>query len=97
MNEVTTFAPQVMIDGVAYTPRGWEWILGFAAGGCQWAIDQARTPEFQQRMCNDIARHKIEILKRAIDIKKREVELMEEQARDLSNLISGPSTRKLDV
>jgi hypothetical protein len=47
---VSRFAPTILTrDGRAVTPEGWMWILGFALGGCQWAIDEVSTPEFRER------------------------------------------------
>lgn len=41
-----SFAPKVIVDGQCITPEGWMWILGFALGGCEWAIKQALDPSF---------------------------------------------------
>jgi hypothetical protein len=43
------FAPTVMVDGERVTPEGWMWILGFALGGVQWALDECEKPEFDLR------------------------------------------------
>lgn len=40
------FAPSVLVKGKTVTPKGYEWILGFAIGGCEWAIAEASKPEF---------------------------------------------------
>ena len=44
-----TFAPQVVVNGVTVTPEGWMWTLGFAMGGCQWAIDIVEDPAYDLR------------------------------------------------
>ena len=46
---VTRFAPTVIVDGETVTPEGWMWVLGFALGGVQWAIDECEKPEFDLR------------------------------------------------
>ncbi len=43
-----SFAPGVMIHGTRVTPPGWVWVLGFALGGCEWAIREADTKEFKE-------------------------------------------------
>lgn len=50
MEQVETIAPSVMIDGQTITPPGWMWILGFAIGDCQWAIDELEKPEIKAQM-----------------------------------------------
>ena len=45
-NKETTFAPKIRTrDGKTITPTGNEWILFFALGGCQWAIDILKDKE----------------------------------------------------
>jgi hypothetical protein len=61
MTDSEKFAPGVMIDGKRYEPKGYEWILGFALGGCQWAIDAANKPGFREmvkrgEMLKEVAR-----------------------------------------
>ena len=45
---VESFAPSVIVDGKAYTPPGWMWVLSFALAGVEWAIREADTPEFRK-------------------------------------------------
>ena len=45
-----SFAPSIIVDGVRVTPKGFEWVLGFALAGCDWAIKKADTPEFRQQI-----------------------------------------------
>jgi hypothetical protein len=52
------FAPAIMLYGQRYEPRGWMWVLGFAKGGCQWAIDEANKPEFRQRIVEDLRKQR---------------------------------------
>ena len=44
-----SFAPQVMIDGEAYTPTGWMWILSFALAGVPWALQTVTDPDYNLR------------------------------------------------
>lgn len=44
-NNMEKFAPKVIIDGKTITPKGYEWILGFALAGCDWALKEANKPE----------------------------------------------------
>lgn len=44
-----SFAPTVIVDGQTVAPEGWMWVLGFALGGCQWAIDECEKTEFDLR------------------------------------------------
>jgi hypothetical protein len=43
------FAPILLVDGETVTPEGWMWVLAFALGGAQWAIDECQKPEFDLR------------------------------------------------
>ncbi len=44
-----SFAPSVVVPGMGvYKPPGWMWVLGFALGGCEWAIKEAGTEEFRE-------------------------------------------------
>jgi hypothetical protein len=43
------FAPTVLVDGETLTPESWMWILAFALGGIQWAIDECEKAEFDLR------------------------------------------------
>jgi len=44
-----SFAPSVVVPGWGtYEPPGWMWVLGFALGGCEWAIKEAGTEEFRE-------------------------------------------------
>ena len=43
------FAPTVHVPGLGtYQPPGWMWVLGFALGGCEWAIREAGTEAFRE-------------------------------------------------
>ena len=48
------FAPTINLNGRTVTPGGWHWILGFALGGCKWAIKIASTEEFRKQIRDDL-------------------------------------------
>lgn len=53
---MSSFSPTVLLpDGRTIKPQGWMWVMGFALAGCQWAIDEANTPEFRRRARQAIA------------------------------------------
>ena len=77
MSEYIT--PGVMLDGVRYEPPGWMWILGFALGGCDWAIRKADTPEFREGVREWLREHGREDLRQEIvKAESRIAELKEE-------------------
>ena len=48
------FAPKITLpNGLTYEPKGWEWILGFAAKDCEWAMELAIRPSFRKRALED--------------------------------------------
>ena len=49
---VDRFSPSVMLDGRAVTPTGWMWVVGFALAGCEWAVEEASKPDFQEALSN---------------------------------------------
>jgi len=51
-----SFAPSVVVDGKTVTPKGYEWVLGFALAGCDWAIKKASEPEFLEFVRADLKR-----------------------------------------
>jgi hypothetical protein len=76
------FAPTINMGGVAITPKGYEWVLGFALGGCDWAIKKASEPEFLEMVRADLKQEvvvKLEIL-----IKQYEQKILELKS-DLTN------------
>jgi len=74
-----TFAPGINVNGRTYTPEGWEWILGFALAGCQWAIDIAGEPEFLEKIREQkLASDKNWTEKRIIALEKELQELKNE-------------------
>ena len=49
MSNKESFAPGVVVPGYGTVhPPGWMWVLGFALGGCEWAIKEANTEEFRE-------------------------------------------------
>jgi hypothetical protein len=47
-----SFAPSVIVGGRTVTPTGWMWVLGFALGGCEWAVTEASKPEFRAQVAD---------------------------------------------
>jgi len=48
------FAPTINLNGRTFTPHSWQWIFGFALGGCKWAIEIASTEEFKKQIRDDL-------------------------------------------
>lgn len=69
------FAPTINIAGKTITPKGYEWILGFAFAGCEWAIKKAREPEFLEDIRADLRREKRSQLK--FEIERYEIKIAE--------------------
>jgi hypothetical protein len=38
-----------MVDGVRVEPPGWMWVLGFALGGCEWALVECERQNWKMR------------------------------------------------
>ena len=53
-SSIASFSPSIIINNKTYCPKGYEWILGFALGGCQWAINKASTEEFKAMVIKDL-------------------------------------------
>ncbi len=70
-----TFAPKIKIHdqfGVYdVVPRGWEWVLGFALAGCDWAIREADTEKFRKIIHKDLEK----TYKEKLEAKTKEMEL----------------------
>lgn len=66
MSQIEKFAPSVKLGRDTVTPPGWMWILGFALGGCEWAIKEADKPEFRAMVRRDLRRRKREELVSAL-------------------------------
>lgn len=61
------FAPSVVVPGIGtVTPPGWMWVLGFALGGCEWAIREASAPEFREIIKSDLAARRVERIEETI-------------------------------
>lgn len=39
--------PGINLNGVTYNPPGWMYVIGFALGGCEWALKEVDTKEFK--------------------------------------------------
>lgn len=56
---MTSFAPTVLLpDGRTVTPAGWMWVLALALAGSRWAIDEASTPAFRERVRDEISKRR---------------------------------------
>lgn len=75
------FAPTVQIDGKTYTPDGWMWIMGFAIGGCEWAIRETEKPEFQQAVRDYLEEEHNQNIRDCIQDRLKEIERLEEELR----------------
>lgn len=51
---VKSFAPAIIVEDKTVTPKGYEWVLGFALSGCDWAIKKASEPEFLEMIRVDL-------------------------------------------
>jgi hypothetical protein len=76
MIEQQSFSPAVKIGPATVTPPGWMWLLGFAMGGCDWAIQQASTPEFKAQVRAHLeAQKQLQVDEQMVDLDKRLTEL----------------------
>ncbi len=77
-----SFAPRIKVSDQYGTydiaPRGWQWILGFALAGCEWAIREADTKEFREIIRKDLEK----TYKENLEAKIKEVELNLTQLKD---------------
>jgi hypothetical protein len=78
-----SFAPTIIMDGKGYQPKGHEWILGFALGGCQWAIDIAETQEFKDKVIAYLKEEKRQTYKDHINYLISEIEQYETKLNDI--------------
>jgi len=74
-----SFSPSLLIDGETVTPRGWMWVLGFALGGCGWAIKEASTPEFLQAVKDDLIRDQVEKSHKQIAFYEEKIKKLKEE------------------
>lgn len=75
------FAPTVLIDGKTVTPAGWIWVLGFALGGCKWAIKEADKPEFRQTIRDYLKEQHNENIRNCIQERLKEIERLKKELR----------------
>ncbi len=76
-----SFSPKIIVDGKLYAPNGFEWVLGFALAGCDWAIKKADTPEFRQRLREHLEQENK-------DKVERQIADYEQKITDLRHLIT---------
>lgn len=86
------FAPSILVQPNAgarvagigpyvITPAGWMWVLAFALRGIPWAIEEASTPKFRERIREHLKqRNEKRIEAQIADYEKRIAELREQLA-----------------
>jgi len=77
MNDDNSFAPTIIVNGETITPKGYEWVLGFALHGCEWAIKEDSKPEFLNTMRGLLADEKLEKLEALIQTYKDSIAELE--------------------
>jgi len=75
----TSFAPTININGETVTPKGYEWILGFALAGCEWAIRKAIEPEFLNMVRGQLKQETVKQLERAIQEYEQKIEQLKKE------------------
>lgn len=83
MSNVEHIKPGVVIDGKTVYPAGYVWVLAFAFGGCQWAIDEANKPEFREMVKADLKAKRSASLHRAIAEHEAAIERIRKEIADL--------------
>lgn len=80
-----SFAPKIRDPrtGQVYTPEGWQWIIGFAFAGCEWAIKEADKPEFREMVKKSLRERKIEGLQRVVDDRLDEIAELRAEMKSL--------------
>lgn len=75
----SNFSPSIVVDGITITPKGYEWILGFAMHGCEWAIKEASKPEFLEMIRVNLKQETIKKLEIIIEKYKKEIKEVEKR------------------
>lgn len=78
-SEREKFAPTILIDGRTVTPKGYEWIMGFALAGCDWALKEANKPEFLVMVRANLKQEKVKQLNKAIQEYKHKIKQCKEE------------------
>ncbi len=78
---IESFSPTVKVDGRTVTPFGWMWVLGFALGGCEWAIREADTEEFRARVLKSLKDEKMQHMEEEIKICERRIAKLRQELR----------------
>ncbi len=74
-----SFAPGVWLDGKLHHPPGWMWILGFAIGGCKWAIKEASKDGFREMIIKDLREKRCKELQKMVDDRYKEIDRLREE------------------
>ena len=81
---MSSFAPSIKINGRTVKPKGYIWVLGFALGGCEWAIKEASKPEFIKMIRADLKRDTVIRLENAINEYENKIKLLRKDIDDFS-------------
>lgn len=87
------FAPTVMVPTPsgprAYAPEGWMWVLAFALRGCEWAVEEASTPEFRERVRAFLKDRAIARIQDQIEWRLDQVEALRKELKGLKESREG--------
>ena len=78
---MNSFSPTINANGQTVTPKGYEWVLGFALAGCEWAIEEASKPEFLEMVRADLKREVIIKLEAEIASYERRIEELKDNLK----------------
>ena len=78
-----TIAPSVVIDGKTVIPKNWMWILGFAIGGCGWAIKEASKPDFIEKVRKDPVKNRAADIEETILKYEQRINCLKEELESL--------------
>jgi hypothetical protein len=93
---VERFAPTVVMDGRTVTPEGWMWVLGFALGGCEWAIKEANTESFKKMVRERLVIRSINSYKRGIQQKLDDIKEFQAEIDRLEKMLEVPHGERSD-
>lgn len=76
----TRFAPTVQVDGQTVTPTNWQWLLGFALGGCDWAKEAVLKPAFMDQVQRDVSTQSREVQARTWEFVADKLAILRKQS-----------------
>ena len=86
---VEYFSPRIHTVNGTITPKGYEWILGFALGGCQWAINKANEPEFKEYVRQCLKLQAVDDTRRIIKAREKDIDRLLQDIEQLSKDMNG--------